>query len=222
MMTLIERLATEPKHDPAILLPNVWHDLLRTVETLCPCGSTTSVRNGALAVHEPKSVWTADGKRRAAISDAYGIGWTCRYSGRTVTLAAALERDNALSPTEKRVRDTTLSRLGAGIRDTAPEGYALPRPVADLFSAAEAGGWTTQQAWAPHGDGFNLSIRVSRPAAGFGDRWQYDVTYFVAPDVARRTRGGLCRTPEQRDLHDSPSIKAITTVIRSNPVTAEG
>ncbi|MET9462216.1 hypothetical protein ABZY05_45660 [Streptomyces canus] len=149
MPTMREQLATGEKHDPRILLPNVWSDLLRTVETVCPCGNTTSVRNGVLSTHEPKSTWDLNGMRRAVIRDAYGVGITCRYSGRTVTLAAALERDSVLTPAERHVRDVTQGRLEAGITATAPKGYALPKPVAVLFALAEAHGWQTQQAWRP-------------------------------------------------------------------------
>jgi hypothetical protein len=115
---MLEQLATGEKHDPTILLPNVWYALLRTVETVCPCGNTTSVRNGVLTTHEPKSTWDMNGTRRAVIRDAYGVGITCRYSGRTVTLAAALERDSVLTPAERHVRDVTQGRLEAGITDT--------------------------------------------------------------------------------------------------------
>jgi len=217
MTTTLERLATEPKHDPEILLPNVWSETFRNIDVQCPCGNTTGVRDGVLTAHEPKSTWDLNGQRRAMIRDAYGIGWTCRYSGRTATLAAALELDNVLTPAERHVRDTTRSRLEAGITDTAPAGYVLPKPVASLFALAEASGWTTAQAWAPRDDGFLLNLRVSR-AGG----WQYAVSYFVAPGVARRTQFGLCRTPDRRGPHDTPSLKAITAVIRANPVQVEG
>jgi hypothetical protein len=218
MTTIAETLATGVKYDPSILLPNTWYELLRTVETLCPCGNTTSVRDGGLTTHEPKAGWGLDGKRRPVIKDAYGTGYTCRYSGRTVTLAAALARDEALTPAEKHARDVTLRRLEAGIVDTAPAGYALPKPVADLFALAEANGWTTQQAWVPRDDGFVLNVRVSR-AADEGRRWQYDLSYFVAPGVARKTSFGLSVTPDRRSPHDTPSLKTIRAVITANPVT---
>jgi hypothetical protein len=222
MTTTLEALATGEKYDPEILLPNIYSSLLRTTQTLCPCGNTASVRrDGVLGTHEPASTWTTDGKRRPVIQDAYGIGSTCRYSGRTVTLAAALERDNALTPAEQRARDVTLARLESGITNTAPEGYALPKPVATLFALAEANGWMAQQAWAPYEGGFRLSARVSRPA-GEGRGWLYDLAYFVAPGVARRTPFGLCSTPDRPSAHDTPSLKAITTVIRANPVPTEG
>lgn len=217
MTTMTEALASGEKHDPAILPPNTWYGLLRTVQALCPCGSAASVRDGRFVTHEPKSTWDANGRRHAVISDAYGVGWTCRYSGRTVTLAAALERDNALTFEEQHARDVTERRLRAGIVDRAPEGYALPKPVADLFALAETNGWTTQQAWAPRDGGFVLSVRMSRAADG-DRRWQYDLSYFVAPGVARRTSFGLSVTPDRPGPHDTPSLKAIRAVIAANPV----
>lgn len=88
-MTTLERLATEPKHDASIIPPNVWCDVRRCVVALCPCGSATRVDvcAGVLDTHEPKAEWTADGQRRAVITDAYGTGFTCRYSGRAVTFS---------------------------------------------------------------------------------------------------------------------------------------
>ncbi|MEV0220815.1 hypothetical protein [Streptomyces sp. NPDC050704] len=216
MTTTLERLAAEPKHDPSILLPNVWSELLHRVEVLCPCGSTSGVRSGELTTHEPKSTYDMNGQRRSVISDATGIGWTCRYSGRTVTLDAALARDSVLTPAEKRVRDTTQHRLESGITDTAPAGYVPPKPIAELFALADANGWTAQQAWAPRDEGFVMNIRVSR-AADHGAKWQYNLSYFVAPGVARRTQFGLSVTPDRRAQHDTPSIKAIRAVIEQHP-----
>lgn len=204
------------KHDPAILLPNWWYELLRCIQVQCPCGNSTGVRDGALTTHEPKSTWDLNGQRRPVIKDATGIGWTCRYSGRTVTLDAALERDSVLTEAERYVRDATQRRLEAGIVDTAPDGYVMPKPVAELFALAETNGWAAQQAWAPRDDGYALNARVSRAAEG-GSKWQYDLSYFVAPGVARRTPFGLCVTPDRRAQHDTPSIKAISAVIKQHP-----
>jgi hypothetical protein len=215
-VTITAETATA-KYDPSILPPNWWYELFRCVWVRCECGNSTGVRDGALTTHEPKSMWDLSGQRRAVIRDATGIGWTCRYSGRTVTLDAALARDNVLTPAEQNVRDTTVARLRAGITDTAPAGYALPKPVASLLAFAEANGWAVQQAWAPRDDGFVLQTRVGRAAAD-GSKWQYDLSYFVAPGVARRTSFGLCTTPDRRGPHDTPPIKAIRAVIEKHPV----
>ncbi|MFI5748931.1 hypothetical protein ACIBBE_24055 [Streptomyces sp. NPDC051644] len=223
MTTTLERLATEPKHDPNMIPPNVWSDLSHRVDALCPCGSTASVdaRKGTLNTHEPKSEWTLDGQQRAVIRDAFGIGFTCRYSGRTVTLDAALARDSVLTPAEQHVRDRTQRLLEAGTVFTAPAGYVLPKVVASLFALAEANGWATAQAWTPHEDGFTLDLRVGR-AADDGLGWQYDLSWFCAPGVARRTRFGLSRSPDRRGLYDTPSVKAIRGVITANPARTEG
>lgn len=216
MTTTLEALATGAKRDASIVLPNIWSDLLSCIQVLCPCGSTTGVRDGALTMHEPKSTWDVNGQRRPVISNATGIGWTCRYSGRTVTLDAALARDNALTPAEKHVRDAMQRGLEAGITDTAPAGYTPPKPVAELLALAEANGWSARQMWAPRDGGFTMQARVSRPADD-GAQWQYDLSYFIAPGVSRRTRFGLAVTPDRRGPHDTPSIKAIRAVIEQHP-----
>ncbi|MEU9602638.1 hypothetical protein AB0E06_38345 [Streptomyces sp. NPDC048109] len=223
MTTKLERLATEPKHDPAILPSNVWCDLLHRVDALCPCGSTTSVdvRTGTLSTHSPKSEWTLDGQWRAVSRDAFGIGATCRYSGRTVTLDAALARDSVLTSAEQHVRDRTQRLLEAGTVFTAPEGYVLPKVVTSLFALAETNGWATAQAWTPYEDGFALNLRVGR-SADDGLGWQYDLSWFCAPGVARRTRFGLSRSPDRRGLYDTPSVKAIRGVITANPASKRG
>ncbi|MFJ4879725.1 hypothetical protein ACIP93_31605 [Streptomyces sp. NPDC088745] len=217
MTTTLERLATEPKHETVILLPNVWSDLQRCVLALCPCGSAARVdgRDGILGAHEPKAEWTLDGKRRAVIRDAYGTGFTCRYSGRAVTLAAALARDNVLTPAEREVRDRTQRLLEAGVAFAPPRGYALPKAAANLLSHAEDHGWAAAQAWTPYEDGFTLNVRVSR-AVDDGLGWQFDLSWFCAPGVARRTRFGLSRSPDRRGLYDTPSVKAILGVITAH------
>lgn len=224
MTTTLERLATEPKHLPKLLLPNVWSDLLHGIEALCPCGNAARVRDGALEPHDPKKTWGMNGQGHPVITDAYrtmGYFTGCRYSGRTVTLAAALTRDEQLTPAEKHVRDVTQNHLERGIVFTAPEGWTLPKIVTSLFALAVANGWTTKQAWIPRDDGFILKLRVSRPADdGLG--WQYDLDWFVARGEARRTSLSQSRTPDRRGPYDTPSVKKIREVIAANPVTKEG
>ncbi|MFF3730914.1 hypothetical protein ACFYXM_11475 [Streptomyces sp. NPDC002476] len=219
MTTTLERLAAEPKHDASIIPSNVWCDVQRCVVALCPCGSAArvDVRAGVLGTHEPKAKWTANGQRRAVITDAYGTGFTCRYSGRAVTLAAALARDNGPTPAERHARDRAQRLLEAGVVFTEPSGYALPKAVTRLFADAEKHGWTAQQAWAPYQDGFTLNVRVSR-AGDDGLPWKYDLSYFCAPGVARRTRFGLSQSPDRRGLYDTPSVKAIQGAITAHPV----
>lgn len=190
----------------------------------CPCGTDAQVdSDGILGAHEPKQQWGYDGQRRSVIKDAYGIGFLCRYSGRTVTLAAALARDERLTEAEKRARDIAQKRAEAGVLYSPPAGYTLSKPLASLFMLADQCGWTTQQAWVPvrdsHTPGFNLSVRVSRAGIS-GPGWRYDLSYFVAPGIARRTRFGLCVTPDQRGVQDTPSVKAISAAIAANPVTS--
>lgn len=183
--------------------------------SLCACGNTAPVYEGVLGLHVPKTERTPDGRQRPVIRDIYGSAG-CRYSLRTVTLDAAIQRDNILGPVEQRVRDVTRDQLEKGRVFAAPHGYRLPKTVANLFALADANGWATVQVWTPRGDGYVLSLRV-----GWADddrRWEYDLCLIVTPDEARQTGLGWSRTPDRPHPHDTPSIKVIRKVISKNPM----
>lgn len=87
-------------HDPAILLPNRLDTLTGLPVAKCPCDGTPTVRGGTLAIHFPP-MWPG---RPPTLKDPFRPGSSlCRYSGRTVTLAAALARDEAQIPEERTV-----------------------------------------------------------------------------------------------------------------------
>lgn len=85
-------------HDPLILLPN--RVILGVVNALCPCGTSSPVRDGILRAHFP--VMHQD--RRPTLTDPFDPFGACRNSDLAVTQEAALERDEALTDAERRVR----------------------------------------------------------------------------------------------------------------------
>lgn len=95
-MSIFERIAEDA--DVEILLPNRYSSELRMWFVLCPCGRSTGQHDGLLNAHFPP---LAQGSMMTA---PFGEGSTCRYSGRTITLAAALRRDCELTELERRVK----------------------------------------------------------------------------------------------------------------------
>lgn len=186
--------------------------------SLCACGNTAPVYDDGygdvLGLHAPKTEASPAGQRRPVIRDAYGASG-CRYSLRTVTLDAALQRDNALNPAEQRVRDITQNQFDQGMVFAAPHGYALPKILASLLTLAEAKGWATVQVWEPTADGYGyvLNLRVGR-----AHDWHYDMCLFATPDVALETVNSRSYTPDRPYSHITPAITAIRKAITKNPV----
>ncbi|MFF4531699.1 hypothetical protein ACFY1P_20805 [Streptomyces sp. NPDC001407] len=87
-------------YDPAILLPNRHDTVSGLPAAKCPCDGTPGVRDGKLVNHFPP-MWQG---RPPTLEDPFLPGTAlCRYSGRTVTLAAALARDEAQTPKEREI-----------------------------------------------------------------------------------------------------------------------
>jgi hypothetical protein len=77
-----------------LLIPGRHNSTLRMWFVECPCGRTTGQHDGFLDTHFPP----LDG--RPLMVQPFGDGSTCRYSGRSITLAAALDRDSQLTKLE--------------------------------------------------------------------------------------------------------------------------
>lgn len=77
-----------------LLIPGRFNGTLRMWFVECPCGRTTGQRDGVLDTHFPP----LDGRPLAP--NPFGDGATCRYSGRAVTLEAAIRRDSQLTKLE--------------------------------------------------------------------------------------------------------------------------
>lgn len=89
-------------YDPEIFLPNRYSESLRLWFVLCPCGASPGQYNGFLHTHFPPLY----DRQPPRLADPFGSGATCRYSGRSLTLAAAIARDELLSDAEQRVSQT--------------------------------------------------------------------------------------------------------------------
>ena len=101
---------THADADPLILPPNRYSTPLRMWFIRCQCGRwDVGQRDGILMDHFPQ--FTHD--NRSAQPDIYerGAGMACRYSGRSITLQAALDRDSQLNPAERRVHGVMRERL---------------------------------------------------------------------------------------------------------------
>ncbi len=91
-MSIFEKMPED--YDPAILVPNRYHENLKMWFLRCPCGVSAGLRDGGeLSTHFPPM-----GPGTKMMTDPFYSGTSaCRYSGRTVTLEAALERDERLT-----------------------------------------------------------------------------------------------------------------------------
>ncbi|MFM9539964.1 hypothetical protein [Streptomyces turgidiscabies] len=90
-------------HDPAVLLPVRISGFDGALEALCPCDDSVKVRDGKLGNHFPPMYQG----RPPTLKDPFLPGNSlCRYTGRTVTLAAALARDEAPTPEERKTAAT--------------------------------------------------------------------------------------------------------------------
>lgn len=91
-------------YDPEILLPNRYSESLRMWFVLCPCGASPGQRDGFLGTHFPLMY---EGQP-CRLTDPFGSGATCRYSGRSLSLGAAVRRDDELTKAERHVRNTLI------------------------------------------------------------------------------------------------------------------
>lgn len=109
------------------------------------------------------------------------------------------------------------------LRAIPPDGWTLPKPVADLLEHAKAHGWKTAACWSlrPGSGDPMMCFEAARPhGKGFG--WQFQVTWVAsgAATSMRRLSAGLQRTPTDPDWRPAPSLSAIRAVIAANPAGA--
>lgn len=121
-----------------------------------------------------------------------------------------------------------LARARRKLAAYPPDGYAVPKIVADLLAHATAHGWRHVMSWSsPEGGGARLAMEIGRdtvPADGptRGTAWRYQLAWgFPEPGLASRIRAGLAKTPDHPQWHDAPSVKKIREVIAANPLTEE-
>lgn len=124
-----------------------------------------------------------------------------------------------------READTKLAAAERKLATYPPDGYAVPKVVADLLTHAEAHGWRYVLSWSsPEGDGARLAMEIGRdtvPADGptRGTKWRYQLAWGLPePGLASRIRAGLAKTPDRPQWHDAPSLKKIREVIAANPM----
>ncbi|MGW1268145.1 hypothetical protein [Streptomyces sp. NPDC002491] len=96
---------TDEDYDPEILVPNRYAETLRMWFLRCPCGSGSTGFDTSLGTMGNHFLPYDPG--RAFRPDAYYPGTAlCRHSGRTVTLAGAVERDSQLTSAERRAKES--------------------------------------------------------------------------------------------------------------------
>lgn len=112
-MSIFEQIDKDA--DPEIMLPNRYSESLRMWFVRCECGQSPGQHDGFLGNHFPSLY---DG---AQLADPFYPGTAlCRYSGRSLTVAAAVQRDDKPTETERRVALAVLRRLEENAREAVP------------------------------------------------------------------------------------------------------
>ncbi|OEV09206.1 hypothetical protein [Streptomyces nanshensis] len=127
----------------------------------------------------------------------------------------------------KAIAQRAQNELGVAERRLAavtPEGWEVPKTVADLVAHAEAHGWRSALAWNPRAasEEMTLAVLVGRDVTpadepARGTKWRYQLTWNCEPGSARRAGSGLAQTPHRPGWHEAPSVKKIRAVIRAHP-----
>ncbi|OEV13624.1 hypothetical protein [Streptomyces nanshensis] len=127
----------------------------------------------------------------------------------------------------KTIAQRTQNELAVAERKLAaltPEGWEVPKTVADLVAHAEAHGWRSSLAWNPRAGGEEMALAVlvgrdltpeDEPARG--TKWCYRLTWNCVPGSARRAGTGVAQTPHRPQWHDAPSVRKIREVIHAHP-----
>ncbi|MFC8447596.1 hypothetical protein [Kitasatospora sp. NPDC057223] len=147
------------------------------------------------------------------------------YTNNPTWLSRDFERDTLLRLTERttdqqqRIADLTAEMRT--IEATAPDGYALPKPAADLLALAKANRWLTAARWSEDSGGNPfVDIQVAHRVPG-GSSWAYRLTWWtrdLTPGRMRYARG-VASTPQQPGWTTAPSVRAIREVIAANPAS---
>lgn len=104
-MSIFDMIAEDT--DPEIQWPNRYCPDLKMWFVRCPCGASPGQHDGFLDVHFPRSY---EG-HPPVLRDPWGYGATCRYSRRSLTLVAAIARDEVLTEAERYVSRTVQRHL---------------------------------------------------------------------------------------------------------------
>ncbi|MFK0047773.1 hypothetical protein ACIQU4_27555 [Streptomyces sp. NPDC090741] len=118
-----------------------------------------------------------------------------------------------------------LARAERKLAAVTPDGWEVPKPVADLLAHAEAYGWRSVLAWTPRdADEMLLSVVVGRDvtprdAPARGTQWRYKLTWNCTPGSARRAGAGLASTPACPQWHDAPSLRKIREEMQAHACT---
>ncbi|WP_329113878.1 hypothetical protein [Streptomyces sp. NBC_01465] len=108
----------------------------------------------------------------------------------------------------------------------APDGYEVPKIVADLITYAESRGWEHRVDWTqPKREAPLLTVQVGRrmvkkDGRRYGTFWLYKITYHTEgdpPGTVRKRHTGLCVTPDEPEWHEAPPLWSIRETIYTHP-----
>lgn len=115
-----------------------------------------------------------------------------------------------------------LARANRKLASYPPDGYEVPKAVADLAADAEDHGWQSLLQWSDNDGTVSLHVQIGRKAdeGSRGPHWLYKLTYFsrdCGPGKIKRRGTGLAQTPDNPQWHGAPSVRQIREAIYENP-----
>lgn len=126
-----------------------------------------------------------------------------------------VQRDGDVWREVARRQDRENARLEAERDARRPDGYELPRAVAELLAVSAEWGWGTARRWTLGHDGLAARLELGIARGG----WQFKLAWTVPVNGngrGARDRAGLARRPG-RDWYDAPSLKEIRRLLMTDP-----
>ncbi|MCX4912885.1 hypothetical protein [Streptomyces sp. NBC_00687] len=151
----------------------------------------------------------------------------CRLVDEKHEIMAAARKAGDATPEQKQ-RHREIQRRLAEIVAIPPDGYALPKIVADLMEFARERGWKTLVQWTAPGydDDPFVTVEVGRKLTEQeakvyrSDTFHFRLTWHsrdCEPGKVKKFGSGTAQTPDHPQWRDGPSVRKIREIIHAHP-----